>query len=126
MLQRIAFAFSLLILPSAVFAEPCNAATKRTKVEDGVHLAIRSEACPNSDRRVIKVFLESDSESPRLLLRRTQKLSEAPTGGGAFIDLEEDGVPEGIAAHPTANTTSSNCLKTECPCSIITAEATSP
>ena len=94
MLQRIAFAFLLLTLPSLVFAEPCTAATKRTKVDESVHLAIRSEKCPNGDRRVIKVFLESDSEPPRLLVRRTQRLSEAPTGGGAFIDLEEDGIPE--------------------------------
>jgi hypothetical protein len=94
MQQRIAIAISLIIFPAAVIAEPCTVTTKRMKVEEGARVAVRNEECPNSDRRVIKVLLERDSEPPRILVRRTQKLSEAPTGRGAFIDLEDDGVPE--------------------------------
>lgn len=94
MIQRLALVLSALILSKTVCAEPCTVNTKQKKVGNEARLILRNEECQNSDRRVVKVLLQRDSESPRLLLRKTQRLSESPVGGGKFIDLGHDGVPE--------------------------------
>jgi hypothetical protein len=94
MIRRLALALSALILSNAVCAEPCTVNTKQKKVGKDAKLIIRNEECPNNDRRVVIVLLQRNAESPRLLLRKTQRLSESPVGGAKFIDLGSDGIPE--------------------------------
>ena len=94
MRQGLALALSVFVLPSTAIAEPCTIALKRTKLGETSSLLIRNEQCPNSDRRVVKVLIQSDTKVPRLIFRKTQSLSAAPFGGGSFIDLETDGTPE--------------------------------
>ena len=105
MIQRLATVLAALVLSNAVDAKPCTIDTMQEAVGDETWLILRNEECANSDRRVVKVFLERESGPPRLLLRRTQRMSLTPGGGGKFIDLGHDGVPgiELIGYHKKPN-----------------------
>ena len=96
----------VLILSNAASAEPCTVNTKLKKVGTEAKLILRNEECPDSDRRVVKVLLQRDTESPLLLLRKTQRLSDAPFGGGSFVDLARDGIP---AVDVTGSCSQPNC-----------------
>lgn len=93
MIPRSAFLVFALILSNAAGAEPCTVNIKQKTIGADTKLILRNEECPDSDRRVVKVILQRDAERPRLLLRKIQRLSDAPFGGGNFIDLARDGIP---------------------------------
>ena len=88
------FLLSSFATASVAIAAPCSISTKEKTVGDGATLVIQKDECPNSDRRVIKVLLKSDSESIKVLVRKTQTISATPFGNGSFIDIEGDDVPE--------------------------------
>lgn len=83
-----------LVLSNAVTAEPCTVKTKNKNIGEETRLILRTEECPDSDRRVVKVLLQRGSESTRLLLKKTRILSDSPTGGAGFINLDGSGTPE--------------------------------
>jgi len=83
-----------LIVPIAVSAEPCTVKTKNKNIEDEMRLILRTEECPDSDRRVVKVFLQRGAVRPQLLLKKTRALSDSPTGGASFINLDSGRTPE--------------------------------
>lgn len=83
-----------LIVSNTVSAEPCTVKTKNKKIEDEIRLILRTEECPDSDRRVVKVLLQRGADPKQLLLKKTRALSDSPTGGANFINLDSDHTPE--------------------------------
>lgn len=106
MTNRMASLALVLAFSSAASAEPCTARTEQKKVGADARLILRNEECPDADRRVVKVLLQRNSQSSRLLLRKTQRLSDAPFGGGRLVDLSGDGV---LALDITGACSQPNC-----------------
>lgn len=86
-------AFMALVsnLASAVDENECTVSTQQKHIEATTKLVLRTEECPDEDRRVITVAIRSNSAPSRIVFRKTQRLSDAPTGGGHFLAFE--GIP---------------------------------
>jgi hypothetical protein len=92
--MRQVIAAVLILTTTPVFAE-CRIEHSQQRNTDGSAIRIRQKQCEDSDVRAIRVQLKpAGSTQYTTVLRHTQSVEDAGTGGGRLRDIDGDGVFE--------------------------------
>lgn len=88
---------ALVLLFASLFAqaESCTISRAKAVNKDGSSLVLKESNCPDQDQRISKIYYQAGAGLPkRLVLKLHDFISDAPSGGIGFMDLDKDGFYE--------------------------------